>query len=59
MPDSAAMAAGTAAVTQTGAFKSIDSHGLLTQDQLHDVLAVAGDVSQVYHVPGEPADTTS
>jgi uncharacterized protein with GYD domain len=56
MPDSATMAAATTAITQTGAFKSVDTHELLTQDQLNGVLAVAGDVSQLYHVPGEPAD---
>jgi uncharacterized protein with GYD domain len=58
MPDSAAMAAATTAITQTGAFKSIDTHELLTQEQLSDMLAVAGDISQLYHVPGEHADTT-
>lgn len=58
MPDSAAMAAATAAITQTGAFKSVDTHELLNQEQLGDVLAVAGDVSQLYRVPGEPADAT-
>lgn len=58
MPDSAAMAAATAVLTQTDAFKSVESHELLTQDQLSDVLALAGDVSQLYHVPGQAADTT-
>jgi len=56
-PDSVTMAAAAAAVTQTGAFKSVDAHELLTQDQLCDVLAVAGDVAGVYRVPGESADT--
>lgn len=54
MPDSATMAAAAAAVTQTGAFKSVDSHELLTQDQLSSVLALAGDVSKIYRVPGQP-----
>jgi uncharacterized protein with GYD domain len=54
MPDSATMAAAAAAVTQTGAFKSVDSHELLTQDQLSSVLELAGDVSKIYHVPGQP-----
>jgi uncharacterized protein with GYD domain len=54
MPDSATMAAAAAAVTQTGAFKSVDSHELLTQDQLSGVLALAGDVSKNYQVPGQP-----
>jgi uncharacterized protein with GYD domain len=56
MPDSAAMAAATAAITQTGAFKTVDTHELLDQDQLCDVLALAGDASHLYHVPGQPAD---
>ena len=54
MPDSATMAAAAAAVTKTGAFKSVDSHELLTQDQLSTVLALAGDVSKSYRVPGQP-----
>lgn len=58
MPDSATVAAASAAMTQTGAFKNVDAHELLTQDQLSDVLALAGDVSQFYHVPGQPADAT-
>jgi hypothetical protein len=51
MPDSATMAAATAVLTQTGAFKSVDAHELLTQDQLSDVLTVAGDASELYRVP--------
>ena len=58
MPDSASMAAATAVLAQTGAFKNVESHELLTQRQLCDVLALAGDVSPVYHVPGQPADST-
>lgn len=56
-PDSASVAAAAAAVTQTGAFKSVEVHELLTQDQLVDVLAVARDVANVYQVPGQPTDT--
>jgi uncharacterized protein with GYD domain len=55
MPDSATMAAAAAAVVQTGAFTSVDSHELLSQDQLYDVLAIASDAAQVYEVPGQPA----
>jgi uncharacterized protein with GYD domain len=58
MPDSETMAAAATVLTQTGAFKSVDSHELLTQDQLSDVLALAGNVSPLYHVPGEEADAT-
>jgi len=56
MPDSVAMAAATAVLTQTGAFKHVDSHELLTQDQLSEVLDLAGDVSQLYRVPGDAGD---
>ncbi len=59
MPDSATMSAAAAVLTQTGAFSSVDAHEVLTQDQLGDVLALAGDVSQLYHVPGQPADATT
>lgn len=58
MPDSAAMAAATAAVAQTGAFKNVESHELLTQRQLSGVLELAADVSPLYRPPGEPADAT-
>ena len=54
-PDSVTVAAAAATVTQTGAFKSVDFHELLTQDQLTDALMVARDVSQVYQVPGHTA----
>ena len=58
-PDSASAAAATAVLTKTGAFKNVETHELLTQEQLGDVLALAGDVSSAYHVPGEPADTAT
>jgi hypothetical protein len=41
------MAAATTALIQTGAFRSVDSHELLTQRQLSEVLALAGDVSSL------------
>ncbi|HTX85063.1 MAG TPA: GYD domain-containing protein [Streptosporangiaceae bacterium] len=58
LPDSATAAAAIAVLAQTGAFKNVEVHELLTQRQLGDVLALAGDVSQLYRVPGEAADTT-
>jgi uncharacterized protein with GYD domain len=54
-PDSVSVAAAAATMTQSGAFKSVDFHELLTQDQLHDALTVAKDVSHVYRVPGDLA----
>ena len=58
LPDSATAAAAITVLAQTGAFKNVEAHELLTQRQLSDVLAVAGDVSKLYHVPGEAADAT-
>jgi uncharacterized protein with GYD domain len=52
LPDSTCAAAAAAVLTQSGAFKYVESHELLTQDQLGDVLALAGDVSKLYEVPG-------
>ena len=54
-PDSVSVAAAAATMTQTGAFKDVDVHELLTQDQLSDALVLAKDVSQVYKVPGHSA----
>jgi uncharacterized protein with GYD domain len=58
-PDSVTVAAAAATMMQTGAFKSVDFHELLTQDQLSDALTVAKDVSQVYQVPGHTAGLAS
>ena len=55
VPDSVTAAAASATLTQSGAFKSVDVHELLTQDQLNDALAIAKDVKQVYEVPGHTA----
>jgi uncharacterized protein with GYD domain len=54
-PDSVTVAAAATTMMQTGAFKSVDFHELLTQEQLSDALTVAKDVSQVYQVPGHTA----
>ena len=51
-PDSVSVAAAAATMTQSGAFKCVDVHELLTQEQLNDALVIAKDVSQVYKVPG-------
>lgn len=54
-PDSVSLAAMAVTMTQSGAFKSVDFHELLTQDQLTDALTVAKDISQIYQVPGHMA----
>ena len=56
MPDSASAAAAATVLNQSGAFKAVEAHELLTQDQLSDVLTLAEDASQLYEVPGQPAD---
>jgi uncharacterized protein with GYD domain len=53
MPDSTCAAALTTVLSQTGAFKDVESCELFTQDQLTHVLSLAADVSQVYQVPGQ------
>ena len=56
MPDSSSAAAAAAAISQTGAFKNVEGHELLTQEQLGDVLLVAEDAAKLYEVPGQPAE---
>jgi uncharacterized protein with GYD domain len=51
-PDSVAASAVHTAILKTGAFKSVDTHVLLTQQQLHDRLVLARDATEVYEVPG-------
>ncbi len=53
LPDSISANALTAAVTKTGAFRSVDTHELLTQEQLLAVLDMARDAAEVFEVPGQ------
>jgi uncharacterized protein with GYD domain len=52
-PDSIAAAAASVAVGSTGAFKSLETHELLTQEQLGQVLSRAKDATQAYQPPGQ------
>jgi uncharacterized protein with GYD domain len=52
-PDSVTAEAIEQAMTKTGAFKSMETHELLTQKQLVETLRLARDASQVYEVPGQ------
>jgi uncharacterized protein with GYD domain len=52
--DSVTAEALAAAMTKTGAFKSVEAHELLTQQQLIESLDLASDAAQVYEVPGQP-----
>lgn len=53
LPDSSAATAVVAVLTHTGAFKNVEVHEVLTQDQFTGVLELADDVSQTYQVPGQ------
>jgi uncharacterized protein with GYD domain len=52
-PDSVTAEAVEQAMTKTGAFKSMETHELLTQKQLIETLHLARDAAQVYEVPGQ------
>jgi uncharacterized protein with GYD domain len=53
LPDSVTACALNTAITKTGAFKTVETHELLTQKQLLEVLALARDAAQVFEVPGQ------
>jgi hypothetical protein len=53
VPDSVTAEAVESAMTKTGAFKSIDTHELLSQKQLYDSLHLAREATEVYEVPGQ------
>jgi uncharacterized protein with GYD domain len=53
VPDSVTAEAVEQAMTKTGAFKSIETHELLTEKQLIDTLHLAREAAQVYEVPGQ------
>jgi uncharacterized protein with GYD domain len=55
LPDPVTAAALATAVTKTGAFTSVESQQLLTQEQLGDVLIIAKHAADVYEVPGQSA----
>jgi uncharacterized protein with GYD domain len=53
LPDTISANALTAASTKTGAFKSVETYELLTQEQLLAILDMARDVAEVFEVPGQ------
>lgn len=53
VPDSVRAAALSVAVGSTGAFKNLETHELLTQDQLGQMLSHARDAAQAYQPPGQ------
>ena len=53
LPDSVSAAALATVVTKAGAFTRVDTHELLTQEQLLDVLALARGSADSFEVPGQ------
>lgn len=53
VPDSVSAAAISVGVTSTGAFAHVQTHELLTQEQLGRVLLQAKDSTQAYQPPGQ------
>jgi len=53
VPDSVTAEAVEQAMTKTGAFKSMETHELLTEKQLVETLHLAREAAQVYEVPGQ------
>ena len=54
LPDSAHAAALSAMITSTGAFKTVQTHELLTQEQLGRTLQLASSAGQAFQRPGQP-----
>jgi uncharacterized protein with GYD domain len=55
LPDTVTAVAVMTATTKTGAFADIEAHVLLTEDQMHEALALAKDCAQVFDPPGSAA----
>ena len=55
LPDTVRAEALITAMTKTGAFKSVEAHELLTQQQLITTLDLARDAGQVFEAPGQQA----
>jgi uncharacterized protein with GYD domain len=53
VPDSIRAAAVSVAVGSTGSFKHLETHELLTQDELGQVLSHARNAAQAYQPPGQ------
>lgn len=53
LPDTVSAEAWETVIKKTGAFKSVETHELLTQEQLRHTLALAKDAAHAYEVPGQ------
>jgi uncharacterized protein with GYD domain len=52
-PDSVSAAALSVTIGSTGAFKNVETHELLNQEQLSQVLSRSKDATQAYQAPGQ------
>jgi uncharacterized protein with GYD domain len=55
LPDSVSATAAITAATETGAFKEVQVHEVLTQEQISDVVALARSAQGVFKPPGAAA----
>jgi len=53
LPDSISVAALSVTVGSTGAFKNLETHELLTQEQLNEALSRSKDAAHAYQPPGQ------
>jgi hypothetical protein len=58
LPDSLSATAAITAATETGAFRDVQIHEVLTHEQISDVVALAKSVQGVYQPPGRAAIET-
>jgi uncharacterized protein with GYD domain len=58
LPDSVSATAAITAATETGAFKNVQVHEVLTQDQIRAVVELAASVRGIYEPPGKAAIET-
>jgi len=55
LPDAVTAAGVITATTKSGAYTRVEAHEMLSQDQLHDALALAKLATDVFHAPGDAA----
>ncbi|HYK26828.1 MAG TPA: GYD domain-containing protein [Streptosporangiaceae bacterium] len=55
LPDSLSATAAVTIATETGAFKDVQVHEVLTQEQIRDVVALAKSAEGIYRPPGAAA----
>jgi uncharacterized protein with GYD domain len=55
LPDAVSATAAIAVATETAAFKDVQVHEVLTQDQLSEVVALARSAKGIYRPPGADA----